>query len=315
MRVRLLVALAAGASALLVAAGAQAATATVTLDVAGNGSGKVTSDPAGIDCTVVAGVESGACSATFSVPGDTVTVNLLLKADPGSECRMRDAPESRAECASKTFYPDGFNGFDRWDFVRVPQQLTVSKTGDGSGTVTSSPAGIDCGATCSSAFAYDSKVTLTATPDAGAVFKQWTGACNGQGATCMLTITQATTTNAVFDLAGVTTTPTAPTSPSTDTTVGADVIGAAAGRSRIGKRVVRLELVLDEPVSAVLTLVRKGSKLATKRFASVRDGERVLTLIVPAGVAGGRARLRFVLTDAAGNTLSGRRSVRIQARG
>ena len=36
------------------------------------------------------------------------------------------------------------------------------------------------------AFDYGTSVSLTATRDAGAVFKTWTGACNGQGATCSL---------------------------------------------------------------------------------------------------------------------------------
>ena len=40
--------------------------------------------------------------------------------------------------------------------------LTVSKTGSGSGTVTSNPAGINCGSTCSASYANDTSVTLTA---------------------------------------------------------------------------------------------------------------------------------------------------------
>jgi hypothetical protein len=51
-----------------------------------------------------------------------------------------------------------------------PVGLTVIKRGTGGGTVTSSPAGIDCGATCSGNFASGSLVTLTATPDPGASF-------------------------------------------------------------------------------------------------------------------------------------------------
>ena len=40
--------------------------------------------------------------------------------------------------------------------------LTVDKDGTGTGTVTSNPAGIDCGATCTAPFASGSVVTLTA---------------------------------------------------------------------------------------------------------------------------------------------------------
>ncbi len=53
--------------------------------------------------------------------------------------------------------------------------LTVTLAGVGDGAVTSSPAGIDCGATCAAAFDAGSTVTLTATPDAGSVFGAWSG--------------------------------------------------------------------------------------------------------------------------------------------
>ena len=43
-------------------------------------------------------------------------------------------------------------------------RLTVTKAGAGTGTVTSAPAGITCGATCAAAFASGTPVTLTATP-------------------------------------------------------------------------------------------------------------------------------------------------------
>lgn len=59
--------------------------------------------------------------------------------------------------------------------ARLPRTLTVSKAGSGTGTVTSSPAGIDCGADCSESFYFNSWATLTATPGAGSRFRQWTG--------------------------------------------------------------------------------------------------------------------------------------------
>src|SRR5207245_2037088 len=51
--------------------------------------------------------------------------------------------------------------------VSTGSTLTVSKAGAGSGTVTSSPAGISCGATCSTSFTPGTVVTLTAAPAAG----------------------------------------------------------------------------------------------------------------------------------------------------
>jgi sugar lactone lactonase YvrE len=105
--------------------------------------------------------------------------------------------------------------------------------------------------------------------------------------------------------------PAAPEGEAEDSAVAIEVVAASAGRNRLGKRVVRLELFVQETVSATLTLVRRGTTLATKRFASVKEGARVLTVRIPAGTAGGRASLRFELADEAGNTMSGRRGVRI----
>ena len=53
--------------------------------------------------------------------------------------------------------------------------LTVTLAGLGDGTVTSSPAGIDCGSNCAAAFDAGSTVMLTATPDGEADFLGWSG--------------------------------------------------------------------------------------------------------------------------------------------
>ena len=60
--------------------------------------------------------------------------------------------------------------------------LTVTLTGAGKGTVTSTPAGLTCtGTTCTGRFAKGTTVKLTATPDSGALFGGWTGQCTGPG--------------------------------------------------------------------------------------------------------------------------------------
>jgi uncharacterized repeat protein (TIGR01451 family) len=76
--------------------------------------------------------------------------------------------------------------------------LTVAKAGSGSGTVSSSPAGIDCGATCATSFANGTMVTLTATPDAGSSFTGWGGDCTGTGP-CVVTMDQDRAVTATFD--------------------------------------------------------------------------------------------------------------------
>ena len=76
------------------------------------------------------------------------------------------------------------------DDVRLPQEatlLTVLKSGNGAGTVTGTPAGINCGATCSQAVAPNASVTLNAQGTAPDTFSGWSGACSGAGA-CVLTM-------------------------------------------------------------------------------------------------------------------------------
>jgi hypothetical protein len=60
---------------------------------------------------------------------------------------------------------------------------------EGSGTVVSSPAGIDCDSTtCQTSFPDGARVSLAATPAAGFVFSGWGGSvCSGPGG-CALTL-------------------------------------------------------------------------------------------------------------------------------
>src|SRR5271154_159784 len=75
-------------------------------------------------------------------------------------------------------------------------QLTVTAPPAGAGTITSSPAGINCPSMCSASFPQNAKVTLAATPGANYIFAGWGGACSGT--TCVVTITAATSVTASF---------------------------------------------------------------------------------------------------------------------
>jgi hypothetical protein len=80
----------------------------------------------------------------------------------------------------------------------TPYKLTLKKTGTGSGKVTSSPAGINCGATCSAEFDEATEVTLSASPSEGSVFEGWSGSgCSGTG-TCKVTMSAAREVTAEF---------------------------------------------------------------------------------------------------------------------
>jgi len=85
--------------------------------------------------------------------------------------------------------------------VVVEYGLAIEKIGTGTGTVTSSPKGIDCGSDCEANFADETKVTLTATPDEGSAFDHWTGSGCNKGP-CVVTMSRARTIKAVFDAVG-----------------------------------------------------------------------------------------------------------------
>jgi hypothetical protein len=76
-------------------------------------------------------------------------------------------------------------------------KLVVAKAGDGDGSITSDPAGVDCGATCVVEISPGTRVHLTATPAVGAVFVGWSGACQGTGV-CELSPDTATQVTASF---------------------------------------------------------------------------------------------------------------------
>ncbi len=89
-------------------------------------------------------------------------------------------------------YPDG-----------VPpeeQELSVEKTGTGSGKVTSSPTGIDCGSTCSTEVEEETKVTLTATAGGSSTFAKWSGCDAEPSATeCEVTMSEERKVTAEFE--------------------------------------------------------------------------------------------------------------------
>lgn len=82
--------------------------------------------------------------------------------------------------------------------------LSVGRQGTGSGTVSSSPAGISCGSTCSASFAANTQVTLTAQAAAGSTFAGWSGACSGTSSSCNVTLSSASNVTATFNLASST---------------------------------------------------------------------------------------------------------------
>lgn len=77
--------------------------------------------------------------------------------------------------------------------------LTVGFAGNGTGRVTSNPAGIDCPGQCSTTYAQGTTVTLTATPGAASRFTSFTGTCSTPNTSCTLTMSAAASVIATFE--------------------------------------------------------------------------------------------------------------------
>lgn len=175
-----------------VSASFQVVPSTQTLNVSVTGQGVVSSTPAGIECgsACSAGFANNASVTLTATPAQGQTLSTWGGACSGQAATCTLTMDD-VKTVSATFAP-----------VAAPTfALNVSITGPGS--VTSNPSGIDCGSTCSANYAANTNVTLTAAPGQGQVLSGWGGACSGQGTTCSVTVTAATTVSASFAAAPV----------------------------------------------------------------------------------------------------------------
>ncbi len=161
--------------------------AQYTLSVGKSGSGTVTSAQPGINC----GFD---CSETY---GAGTSVTLHAAADPGSsfagwsgDCAGSGSCNltmTAARSVTATF-----------NTAAATYSLSVSRNGNGAGTVTSSPGGISCGANCSASYSAGTVVTLSAAPAAGSSFAGWSGGgCSGTGS-CIVNLGADTAVTATF---------------------------------------------------------------------------------------------------------------------
>ena len=158
---------------------------TLAVTKAGTGAGTVTSNPAGISC-------GAACSASYRT-GTNVTLSALPAA--GSVfAGWTGACTGTGSCVVSMTAARSV----RATFNVLPMYtMAVSKAG--TGTVTSNPAGISCGAACSASYRTGTNVTLSALPAAGSVFAGWTGSCTGTGS-CVVSMTAARSVRATFNV-------------------------------------------------------------------------------------------------------------------
>jgi len=161
---------------------------TFALNVSKTGNGSISSQPAGIDCGTV-------CSATYNT-GLTVTLTATPAAGHAFS-GWGGACASAGSNASCTLTIDAAKTVSA-TFAKIPPSTFALQVGyTGNGTITSAPAGIDCGKNCSANFAANTKVTLKPQPTSGYSFSHWENACTGSGA-CEVTMTAAKHVDAVF---------------------------------------------------------------------------------------------------------------------
>jgi len=144
--------------------------------------------------------EGGTSMATPHVAGvfallkqakPTATVNEIVAALTGTGPSVTDQ-----KCTSVTKRRVDVN--EAYKSMSTSKFLNVVKTGAGSGTVTSTPSGINCGAACGGLFANGAGVTLTAAASTGQSFTGWSGGgCSGTGE-CVITMSADVTVTAAF---------------------------------------------------------------------------------------------------------------------
>jgi len=157
---------------------------TVTAPVAGHGT--ITSTPAGISCP-------GMCTANFSSG-----TSVALTAKPSANYTFVGWTGACSGTASCSVTMTGVQTVGA-KFSATTYPLTVTAPAAGTGTISSSPAGINCPGTCSANFNAGTKVNLTAAPAANYILAGWTGACSGT-AGCSVEMSGAETVGASFSV-------------------------------------------------------------------------------------------------------------------
>jgi hypothetical protein len=159
---------------------------TLTVIPAGGGTGSVTSTPAGINC----GTD---CSERYNI-GTSVTLTASASISSNFVGWSACDTASGTTCTVTMNDPRAATAsFDLKQFA-----LTVNRAGVGSalGSVSSSPAGINCGTDCSETYTYNTVVTLTASPSL--LFSTWSGCDAVAGATCIVNMNSVKSVTATF---------------------------------------------------------------------------------------------------------------------
>lgn len=161
----------------------------LTVRTVGQGEGLVTSQPEGISCGAM-------CNAAFD--RDAI-VTLVAQAEPGSIFARWEQDCSVAGSGTTCTLTMDEGKQARARFVPQGVAVTVTKAGNGAGTVASDPVGIDCGANCMATFEEGLQVTLTATAAPGSNFVSWGGDCTGSNLDCVVMADVPRSVSATFE--------------------------------------------------------------------------------------------------------------------
>jgi hypothetical protein len=165
---------------------AVASTATLIVTKSGTGVGTVISAPSGINC-------GDTCSANF-VSGNSVTLTASTSGGSSFTGWSGGGCSGTGSCVVVMNGNQAVNAL----FTAAPDTALLSVVKTGTGTVTSIPAGITCGATCAANFTSGSSVALSAAPTGGSIFSGWSGGdCSGTGA-CVVVMNGNQTVTASF---------------------------------------------------------------------------------------------------------------------
>lgn len=142
---------------------------------------------------IACGNGSGVCTRLMN-PGDTLT--LTATPDPGA--RLMGWSGACADVGVSRSCTVTVLGYRATSAV-FGYRVRVSRQGTGGGSVTSSPAGLDCGTTCAAVFPAGTSLSLTAAPDSASMFGAWSGGCTGSATTCALSVNAPVAVGAGFE--------------------------------------------------------------------------------------------------------------------
>jgi hypothetical protein len=148
----------------------------VAIDSSGNGGGRTTGTPGGLNCSWNGIAESGTCDADVWYVGSSINIQFSSTPDNATTfaCHLDTScaqPGQVFNYAVGTAQATLNSSSQFW--VVTPLTVVV----DGPGTLVSSPSGISCPPNCSKWFNPGTLIHLVAAPGSGATLTAWNGDC------------------------------------------------------------------------------------------------------------------------------------------